>query len=304
MDRLNGGQGFCGVSSEVLIASAVLHRGEEPPLLGADGSGAVFFSGCSLGCGFCQNIQISCDLMGSVLSVDELADLFIRMQAAGAANINLVTAAQFAPSAAAAAADARNNGLVIPVMWNSSGYENVSTVNMLKETIDIWLPDIKTLDTAVADRLFGAPDYPKAAAGSIKEMAAQVKSRGGILIEDHVMKRGIIVRHLVMPGELASTRRVLEWYSENLKDTAMLSVMVQYTPVNDAGRIIAGSDYIMSDHDYEQILSWLEDYGIEEGFLQEPEAASSEWIPDFSRQNPFPDKYSRPVWHWKAGYIN
>ncbi|MDC7226317.1 MAG: radical SAM protein [Spirochaetales bacterium] len=298
-DRLHGQHGICGMPGGVVAASAVLHKGEEPPLIGEKGSGAVFFSGCTLGCPFCQNEQISIDSMGADITDNELAAVFLALEAEGASNINLVTATQFTPSVIAAVGEARAKGLQIPIMWNSSGYETNRTVKLLSETIDIWLPDIKTLDPMVSERLFGARDYPAAARASIKMMASQLEKRGGELIEDNVMKRGMIVRHLVMPGELDSSRAVLEWYAENLIDRAMLSLMVQYTPVNESGRQIAGPDYIMQDNEYNQLLEWLDEFGIEEGFLQSPEAASKEWIPDFSRLNPFPEKYSKPVWHWK-----
>lgn len=302
VDRLNGQTGFCGMPAGAVAASAVLHKGEEPPLTGPAGSGAVFFSGCTLGCGFCQNIQISGENMGAVLDSSVLADVFIRLQQRGAANINLVTATQFVPSILEAAEIAKAGGLEIPFTWNSSGFETVKTVKLLSGTVDIWLPDLKTLDPAVSRRLFGFKGYPAAAEKAVKAMAGLVKKKGGMLIEDGVMKRGLILRHLVMPGELESSRAVLKWFSENLKDEAMLSLMVQYTPVDPAGDSFAGPDYVMPDHQYEQLTDWLDEYGIEEGFLQAPEAASREWIPDFSRTNPFPAEYSVPVWHWRQGF--
>jgi putative pyruvate formate lyase activating enzyme len=200
VDRTHGQRGLCGMPSKAVAASAVLHKGEEPPLIGEFGSGAVFFSGCTLGCPFCQNVQISCDNIGSGLSNEELTGIFITLQERGAANINLVTATQFVPSIILSVATARNEGLIIPVMWNSSGYESPKTVKLLSGSIDIWLPDIKTLNPDLAERLFNARDYPKVAAASILKMAEAVEARGGLLIENDVMKRGMIVRHLVMPG--------------------------------------------------------------------------------------------------------
>jgi putative pyruvate formate lyase activating enzyme len=288
------------MTSEMWIASAVLHKGEEPPLIGGQGSGAVFFSGCTLGCPFCQNVQLSCEGIGSGMTEAELSAVFIKLQESGASNINLVTATQFAPSIVGSVDNARAAGLKIPVMWNTSGYESSETLAMLDGTVDIWLPDMKTQSSALAGRLFGAPDYPVVSADALKVMAEQLEVRGGTLIEDGIMKRGMIVRHLVMPGELEASREVLEWFARNLKDKAMLSVMVQYTPVSDEE--IAGMDYIMSEEEYNRLLEWVDELGIEEGFLQAPEAADKEWIPDFNRANPFPEKYSKPVWHWKEGY--
>jgi len=305
-DRTSAPTGFCGSSGDIKIASAVLHKGEEPPLLGRSGSGTVFFSGCTLGCPFCQNIQLSCESAGqsgAFVGVDELTDIMLELEGRGAANINLVTATQFTPSVIEAASAARNDGLNIPITWNSSGWETVETVNNLSEVIDIWLPDLKTLDDELSASLFGAADYPEAASAALKAMASSVRAGGGFLMDDDLMKRGMIMRHLVIPGHVGASRDVLKWYSENLMDCSMLSLMVQYTPVNAAGREIAAPGYMISEYDYDMLLGWLEEFGIEEGFLQEPEAASSEWIPDFNRINPFPDKYSIPVWHWEKGFI-
>jgi putative pyruvate formate lyase activating enzyme len=288
---------------KVTVASAVLHKGEEPLLIGKSGSGAVFFSGCTLGCPFCQNIQISCDSIGTGISVAELTRIFLELQAGSAANINLVTATQFVPSIISAIAEARSRGLDLPLMWNSSGYESLETIEMLNQSIDIWLPDLKTLSSDLAGRLFNAPDYPEAARSALLKMADLTELHGGVNIENGIMKQGMIVRHLVMPGELASSREVLEWFADNLKTRAMLSLMVQYTPVKESGDDFAGPDYVMPDYEYDQLLGWLDEFGIDEGFLQEPEAASAEWIPDFNRINPFPEAYSKPVWHWKNGMI-
>ncbi|MDC7127024.1 MAG: radical SAM protein [Spirochaetales bacterium] len=298
VNRLDGDTGFCGMSFNPSAASAVLHNGEEPPLVGEKGSGAVFFSGCTLGCPFCQNEQISSGKIGSELSEAKLVDIFLNLQKNGAANINLVTATQFTPSVISAVKSARNLGLSIPIMWNTSGYERPETIELLSDIIDIWLPDLKTLDSLVAGRLMNAPEYPDFAPAAIVQMVKSLEKNAGTLIENDIMKRGIIFRHLVMPGEMDSTRTVLKWFSENLKDNAMLSLMVQYTPVNEAGRQIAPDGYSMSDEEYNKLIDWLEEFDIEEGFLQEPEAASSDWIPDFKRQNPFPEKFSTPIWHW------
>ena len=303
VDRLHGQLGQCGMPSGMQAASAVLHKGEEPPLIGSHGSGAIFFSGCTLGCPFCQNIQISCNSIGAELSPAELAGIMLKLQERGAANINLVTATQFTPSVIESVSDARSRGLNLPVMWNTSGYETPATVKMLVDTVDIWLPDLKTLSEESAAKLFNAPEYPRAAKAALLKMASQLEKKGGSLIENGEMKRGMIVRHLVMPGETENSRAVFEWFAENLKDRAMLSVMVQYTPVPGARETITGPDYIMPEDEYQKLTQWLEDYDIEEGFLQAPEAASAEWIPDFQKSNPFPEEYSAPVWHWKAGLL-
>ena len=302
-NRAAGETGFCGMPAKAYAASAVLHRGEEPPLTGGKGSGAVFFTGCTLGCPFCQNIQISREGLGAGLSEMQLAEIFIELQNRGAVNINLVTATQFIPDIIKAASEARRLGLRIPLMWNSSGYESAESIELLKDAVDIWLPDIKTLDSALADRFFSASDYPQSSVSAIKKMAEITEEKGGTVLENDIMKRGMIVRHLVMPGELESTREVLKWFSEEMKNRAFLSVMVQYTSINDECESYGGRDYVMPDSEYNQLLGWLEEFGIDEGFLQSPEAASPEWIPDFNRKNPFPAEYSDPVWHHSCGFL-
>ena len=301
-----GGRGSCGAGSSAVIASAALHRGEEPPLTGGRGSGTIFFTGCPLGCPFCQNAQISCGpegLLGREISDSGLAGIMLELESRGAANINLVTATQYVPSVIASVAEARRAGLSVPVLWNSSGYETAAVVELLSGTVDIWLPDLKTLDADLAGRLLGSARYPAAAVPALLGMADQVRNAGGPLYQDGQMRRGMIMRHLVMPGHVDESREVLRWYSENLKDAALLSLMVQYTPVNEAGARIAPAGYIIPEREYEKLLGWLEEFGIEEGFLQEPEAADDEWIPDFSRLNPFPPAFADPVWHWSCGMI-
>lgn len=281
------------------IAAAVLHKGEEPSISGKNGSGTVFFSGCTLGCPFCQNDQISNGKIGSSVSDVELSNIFLKLQTEGATNINLVTASQFTPSVVTAVNIAKKRGLDIPIVWNSSGYEKTSSIETLAETVNIWLPDLKTLDKRLAQKLFKAPEYPSFAEKAIIKMVELVKQNGGTQIENKTMRKGIILRHLVIPGELESTKAVLKWYSKNLKKQAMLSLMVQYTPVNKAGKKIAPKGYIIPQEEYNELMGMLYKYEIEEGFIQEPEAASEEWIPNFLNENPFPPNYSKPVWHWE-----
>jgi putative pyruvate formate lyase activating enzyme len=290
VDRNARRTGFCGETAALRLAWAGLHRGEEPPLCGARGSGTVFFTGCTLRCDFCQNRQLSREGMGRRVNLAELVEIFLELQRVGAATLNLVTATPFLPAVARAVNDARHRGLRLPVVWNTSGYETEDAVAALRSFVDIFLPDLKTLDAAVARRYFQAADYPAVAARALRAMAVA----GPPVWEGEVMRRGMIVRHLVLPGQLADTRAVLEFYARELRPAVLLSLMVQYlAPCPGAaptGRLSA--------LEYDTILDWLTELEIEEGFVQDL-ADDSPWLPDFTRDNPFPEGFGEPVWHWR-----
>ena len=295
-DRRSGDTGFCGQTDELRVALATRHYGEEPPFTGTGGSGTVFFSGCTLGCSFCQNRQISRDRMGRIVDTAELADIFLALEQRGAENINLVTGTHFAPSIASALSLAREKGMTLRVLWNTSGYENDAGLDIIDRFTDVYLPDLKTLDSADARRLFRAADYPEVAAGAILRMAA----RGAPVFDvDGRLVSGTVVRHLVLPGMLAGTRRVVEWFREHLQGKALLSLMVQYMPTEDAGGTAPSRS--VEDAEYYSVMAMLEELNIEDGFLQEMNYESP-WMPDFEADNPFPDDYSKVVWHWKNGF--
>jgi putative pyruvate formate lyase activating enzyme len=298
-DRQEGARGFCREAAAVRAAWAGLHFGEEPPVTGSGGSGTIFFTGCTLKCRYCQNDQLSRSGIGGELTTEELAALMLRLQREGAENVNLVTGSHFAPGIAAAAGLARERGLAIPLLWNSSGYESLSTLELLAPWIDLWLPDCKTLDPELARGWMGAPDYPEVA----REALAFMAEARPLSWEGERLRRGVIVRHLVLPGCLPSTHRVLAWFRERLYGKALLSVMVQYTP--NPGILPSGAgepppSRRVSAVEYDQVLAWLGELGIEEGFIQEPEPGS-EWLPDFRRPNPFPEGKARSVWHFADG---
>jgi putative pyruvate formate lyase activating enzyme len=295
-DRLGSARGFCREGAAVRAAWAGLHFGEEPPVTGRGGSGAIFFTGCTLKCRYCQNDQLSRSGLGAELAPEELAALMLRLQAEGAENVNLVTGSHFAPGIAAAAEMARGRGLSIPLLWNSSGYESLAALELLAPWIEVWLPDCKTLDPELARGLMGAPDYPEVVRAAL---AFMVDARPPVW-EGELLRRGVIVRHLVLPGHPESTRQVLAWFREWLYGRALLSVMVQYTPNPRAP--VSGPSGRVSAAEYEQILASLEELGIEEGFIQEPEPGS-EWLPDFRRPNPFPEGQARPVWRFTDGPV-
>ncbi|MDR3122770.1 MAG: radical SAM protein [Treponema sp.] len=289
-------RGFCGETAELRIAAASLHRGEEPPIVGRGGSGTIFFTGCGLGCLFCQNAQISRAGMGRVVDRAEFIALCLALQARGAENINLVTGSHCAPVLAELLRGAREEGLAIPILWNSSSYENPEALALVEDLVDVYLPDLKTLDPALAGRCFKAPDYPEAAERAILRM---LDRRGELRWKGPVLASGVMVRHLVLPGRIESTRTVLRWFAAHCKGRALLSLMTQYTPVGGSDRIPQG---YVNQGEYDRLMEWLDELGIEDGFCQElfPDDG---WLPDFERTNPFSSELSVPVWHWKTGLL-
>jgi putative pyruvate formate lyase activating enzyme len=293
VNREAGERGFCGETAALRIAAASIHRGEEPPVTGRGGSGTIFVSGCSLGCAFCQNRQISArNGLGRAAGPEEFSRICLALQERGAENINIVTGSHAVPALAAGLDAARRAGLAVPALWNSSAYESPEALETLRGRIDGWLPDMKTLDPGLAARFFQAPGYPEAAQAAVLKMldlaAAAPLRAGGIFL----------IRHLVLPGFLESTAAVLRWFAEHAAGRARLSLMTQYTPVG-------GGDIprtYVEQKEYETVLRWLEEFGIEDGFYQEPHTGG-DWLPDFTRQNPFPSGLSEPVWHWREGFI-
>jgi len=284
VDRLAGSCGYCGEDSRLRLAFAGLHSGEEPPLSGSGGSGTIFVSGCNLGCGFCQNRQISShtnEHLGRVVSIEEFAAVCLELQKRNAQNINIVTGSHAAVAIVQGLDAAKSAGLVIPALWNSSGYESVETLELLGDRIKTWLPDLKTLDTNLAGKLLNAGNYPQTAVQAIQWM---MKIRPG----------DVIIRHLILPGYLESTRSVLRWFADNAHGKAQLSLMSQYTPMND--NTGAPGRYV-SKLEYDTVLGWLGEFGIEDGFCQEL-VTGSDWLPDFNRTNPFSSGLSVPVWHF------
>ena len=304
VDRKAGHCGYCGETAELRLAFAGIHLGEEPPVTGNGGSGTIFVSGCNLGCAFCQNYQISSGngkaVLGRAVDSGEFADICLALQESGAGNINIVTGSHAVPALALGIEAARKQGLAIPVLWNSSGYEGPESLNILEGFVDVYLPDLKTLDSGLAAKFFNAPDYPNRAKAAILKMAEcrelQMSDDGRTLLS------GLMVRHLVIPGYLEATRQVLAWFAENLagrgRNRALLSLMTQYTPVK-GGNVKGGEmpDRFLSAGEYDEVLSMLDDFGIDDGFCQEL-VTGTEWLPDFTLQNPFSSELSLPVWHW------
>jgi putative pyruvate formate lyase activating enzyme len=293
VDRTAGPGGYCGESSQLRLAFAGLHRGEEPPLSGTGGSGTIFVTGCNLGCILCQNWQISTGnitaagkagkRLGRTVSANEFTAICLALQNKGAENINIVTGSHAVPAIVQGLNAAKTAGLRIPVLWNSSGYENPEALELLDGVVDTFLPDLKTLNSALAAQLFNAPNYPQAASRAILWMIQHKPNQ-------------IIVRHLILPGYLESTRTVLRWFADNATGSALLSLMTQYTPVAKAGNSPFSPGRFLNKQEYDTVLGWLNEYGIEDGFCQEL-VTGNDWLPDFTRPNPFSSDLSVAVWH-------
>ena len=274
-DRTNGQLGFCRHPDKIYAARAAAHYWEEPVISGSFGSGAVFFSGCTLKCLFCQNGVISQDNRGKEISTAHLREIFLKLIDDGVQNINLVTPTHFLPSIL----PALTPKLPVPVVYNCGGYERVETLRELEGLVDIYLPDMKYSDPKLAGILSAAPDYVEIAKAAIAEMYRQV---GSAVIEDEIMQRGMIVRHLMLPGELDNTLGVLDWFSEAFpKGDVLFSLMSQYVPMGKA-KTMPPYDRRITEDEYDAALSYLELLGIENGFTQDFSAATEEYIPDFS----------------------
>jgi len=307
VDREAGQRGYCGETAELRISFAGIHNGEEPPLKGEGGSGTIFVAGCNLGCAFCQCFQISHGRklfqkkcisreMSRAVDTAEFAKICLTLQEKGAANINIVTGSHAAPAIAKGFEAARQQGLTIPALWNSSGYEGAQTLEILENFVDVYMPDLKTLDPAIGAKFSNAPDYPEHAVTAILKMMEWKKPR---FDSNGVMLSGVMIRHLIIPGFLENTRQVLRWFAENCIDRALLSVMTQYTPAQIPGYKTATPARLVSAEEYDAVLSMLDEFGIHDGFCQEL-VDETIWLPDFNRHDPFPPGISVPVWHWAS----
>ena len=282
--RSEGLHGFCGQGIEITAARAALHFWEEPCISGQSGSGAVFFSGCALQCAFCQNHSIALGKGGRPVSIQRLSRIFLELQEKGAANINLVTAGHFLPQVCLALETAKDNGLSIPVVYNSSGYEEVSSLQLLEGLVDIYLPDFKYYSPALSARFSHAPDYFEKASLAVSEMFRQVYTP--VFEPDSgMMKRGLIVRHLLLPGQTPDSKRILRYLHDTYGNDIYVSIMNQYTPLPHLSRLPEPDRTLLqqtiSDEAYEKVLNFAEKIGIENGFVQEGGTAKESFIPAF-----------------------
>ncbi|MDY2777112.1 MAG: radical SAM protein [Collinsella sp.] len=279
--RARGDRGVCGAGPELKLARAALHLWEEPPISGERGSGTIFFSGCPLKCVFCQNHEISTGGFGLAVGEGRLVEIMLELQMQGALNINLVTATHYAHLLPRAISEARARGLSIPIVYNTSGYERKTAVSELGDLVDVWLTDLKYADPGLAGELSHVPDYPSVAIRALREMAARIDARGGIEFDgDGMMTRGLIVRHLVLPGHVEDSLRVLEAIWRAVGDVP-ISVMNQYTP-NARMRARGGElSRAVTEEEYERVLDHADDLGFTTMFWQEGGAVDESFTPAF-----------------------
>lgn len=280
VDRTAGQTGFCGQSSQIIAARAALHYWEEPCLSGTNGSGAVFFSGCNLRCVYCQNHTIAQGQNGKEISVERLSKIFLELQAKGAHNINLVTPTHYVPQIIHALQTAKDNGLMIPVVYNTSGYENVDTLKRLEGLIDIYLPDLKYHDSTLSARYSNAPDYFSKATAAIEEMLRQTGRPVFVNGEDSLMLKGVIVRHLLLPGCESDSRYLIQYLHRAYGNDIYVSIMNQYTPMPNVTDLPSLNRRI-SQEEYDRIVDYAIQIGVENGFIQEGKTASESFIPAF-----------------------
>lgn len=317
VNRESGQSGICGQTADIKVARADLHMWEEPCISGNQGSGAVFFSGCSLHCVFCQNHNIAAGNAGQIISVERLAQIFLELQEKGANNINLVTATQFVPQIIKALDIAKEQGLKLPIVYNTSAYEEVETLRMLDGYVDVYLPDLKYVDSGLSHKYSHAADYFEKASAAIAEMVRQTGEMEFIAekryqtdevefaaehvlqkfgIEEYqrrseageslIMTRGVIVRHLLLPGCTTDSKRVIKYLLETYGERIFISIMNQYTPLPHVSAYPELNRKV-TPKEYEAVLDYAIENGIENGFLQEGEAASESFIPEFDGEGVF-----------------
>ena len=278
INRSTGQTGVCGVSAEIRVARAALHYWEEPCISGEKGSGAVFFSGCSLHCVFCQNREISDGKAGKVISKERLSDIFIELADKGANNINLVTPGQYIPDIVWAVNDARRRGMELPIVYNTSGYEDADELRQLEGIVDVYLPDFKYMDSALSAKYSRAKDYPSVAKQALSEM---VRQQPDVVIDDAtgLIQKGVIVRQLLLPGHVNDAKAILKYLHDTYQNSIYISMMSQFTP-------IALKDYpeinrTVTGREYERLIDYAIKIGITNAFIQEGDVAKDSFIPAF-----------------------
>ncbi len=271
-------KGYCGQNSYLKVARAALHFWEEPCLSGENGSGTVFFSGCSLGCVYCQNQNISNGNIGKEISVSRLTQIYFELESKNAHNINLVTPSHFAPLVKESIELAKKDGLKIPFVYNTGGYDKVSTIKMFDKLIDIYLPDLKYIAEDLSFRYSNAKDYFKYASKALSEM---VKQTGKCLFDNNnILKKGVIVRHLVLPGFTEESKKIIKYLYDEYKDDIYISIMNQFTPINlnDFPEI----NRKVTENEYNKVIDFALSLGIENAYIQEGGTADESFIPEFN----------------------
>lgn len=282
VERDDGQVGFCGVPSESIVAArAALHMWEEPCISGENGSGTVFFSGCTLRCVYCQNYDIARASSGKEITKERLVQIFLELQEKGANNINLVTPTHYTKQIIWAVQTAKKNGLNIPIVYNCSGYEKVETLRLLDGIVDIYLTDFKYMDEMLAERYSKAKDYPEVAKAALAEMVRQTSEAE--FDEEGMMKKGVIIRHLLLPGYMENAKAVVKYVYETYKDQVYLSLMNQYTPLPQV-KEYPEIDRKVTEEEYEELVDYAIEIGVENGFIQEGETAEESFIPEFDHE--------------------
>ena len=279
VNRNEGKLGRCKAGKNIKIALANLHYFEEPCISGENGSGTVFFSGCNLNCKYCQNYKISQELLGKEISIEELAEEFLKLQNMKANNINLVTGVMYVPQIIKAIKIAREKGLNIPIVYNSSGYESVETIKLLDGYIDVYLPDLKYCDNELGIKYSGIKNYFENATNAIKEMYKQVGEAD--FDENGIIKKGIIIRHLVLPNNIENSKNALKWIKETFGNKILVSIMAQYFPTNKA-KDISELNRKLTQEEYDEIEQFVFDLELD-GYMQDLEENEEQYVPDFEK---------------------
>ncbi len=280
-DRSAGKKGYCGLSADIRAARAALHYWEEPVLSGTDGSGAVFFSGCNLRCVFCQNYSIAIGENGKVITPERLTGIYFELKEKGAHNINLVTGTPYIPQIAASIEAAKAKGFDLPFVFNCGGYENVRALKMLDGLVDIYLPDMKYYSSEISTKYSNAPDYFERAKEAIAEMFRQV---GEPILTSQLMKRGMIVRHMLLPGYTKDSKKILRYLHETYGNKIYISIMNQYTPMDQITNGYPELTRKVTDDEYERVIDFAIKIGIEKAFIQEGDTAEESFIPAFDNE--------------------
>lgn len=279
VNRLEGKKGRCKCDNTLKIALASLHKFEEPCISGTNGSGTVFFTNCNLNCIYCQNYEISQGGKGKEITIQTLADIFIKQQEKGAHNINLVTPTMYVYQIIEAIKLARKNGLKIPIIYNSNGYENVETIKMLNGYIDVYLPDLKYYTNELSKKYSNVDNYFEVATNAIKEMYSQV---GNAVFDDNeIIQKGVIIRHLVLPNHIQNTKNILKWINENLPKDIYVSIMAQYFPTYKA-KNDSLINRKLNKKEYKEVLNYLYSLDLQNGYIQELGSHEEEYVPNFN----------------------
>lgn len=276
-DRSRGQIGYCGMTDEIRVARASLHMWEEPCISGTNGSGTVFFSGCNLKCVFCQNHIIAIGQKGKGLTISTLSDLFLMLQDKGAHNINLVTPSHYIPGIAEALSLAKSRGLTLPIVYNTSGYDSVKSLRMLDGLIDVYLPDFKYVSSELSRRYSHAADYFEVASAALSEMFRQVSVPA---FKEDLLVKGIIVRHLLLPGCAQDSKAVIRYLYETYRNDIYISIMNQYTPLPHVAAFPELNRKV-TPAEYDAVVDFAIDIGVENGFIQEGDTADESFIPEF-----------------------